>query len=77
MKILFIVPNYLPHIGGVEKHIDMLCKELLKDGHSITILVMKSDNSYRDYEKIGMVLAVWNLQREITCISSCRITQNV
>ena len=53
MKILFIAPNYLPHIGGVEKHIDMLCKELLKDGHSITILVMKSDNSYRDYEKIG------------------------
>ena len=53
MKILFIAPNYLPHIGGVEKHIDMLCKELLKDGHSITILVIKYNNSYRDYEKIG------------------------
>lgn len=52
MKILFIAPNYLPHIGGVEKHIDMLCKELLKDGHTITILVTKHENSYKDYEKI-------------------------
>ena len=53
MKILFIAPNYLPHIGGVEKHLDSLCKEILKDGHSITILVQKFDNSYEDYEKKG------------------------
>lgn len=53
MKILFIAPNYLPHIGGVEKHIKMLCNELLKDGHNITILVMKYDNSYTDYEIIN------------------------
>jgi glycosyltransferase involved in cell wall biosynthesis len=51
MKILFIAPNYLPHIGGVEKHLDNLCKEMLKDNHNITILVQKFDNSYKDYEK--------------------------
>jgi len=50
MKILFIAPNYLPHIGGVEKHLDSLCKEILKDGHEITILVQKFDNSYKNYE---------------------------
>ena len=53
MKILFIAPNYLPHIGGVEKHLDNLCKEMLKDGHEITILVEKFDNSYKNYEKDG------------------------
>jgi glycosyltransferase involved in cell wall biosynthesis len=53
MKILFIAPNYLPHIGGVEKHLQNLCEEMLQDGHNITILVMKHDNSYEDYEKNG------------------------
>ena len=55
MKILFIAPNYLPHIGGVEKHLDSLCKEMLKDGHEITILVQKFENSYDDYEKDGNI----------------------
>ncbi len=50
MKILFIAPNFLPHIGGVEKHLENLCGEMLKDGHKITILVQKFDNSYKDYE---------------------------
>jgi glycosyltransferase involved in cell wall biosynthesis len=54
-KILFIAPNYLPHIGGVEKHLENLCKELQKDGHEITILVQKFDNSYKDYEKNGNI----------------------
>ncbi len=51
MNILFIAPNYLPHIGGVEKHLQNLCEEILKDRHKITILVMKYDNSYKDYER--------------------------
>jgi len=51
MKILFIAPNYLPHIGGVEKHIFKLTKELLKDDHEVTILVQKFYNNYKDYEK--------------------------
>ncbi len=50
MNILFIAPNYLPHIGGVEKHLQNICEEILKDDHKITILVMKGDNSYKDYE---------------------------
>lgn len=50
MNILFIAPNYLPHIGGVERHLQNLCEEMLKDNHQITILTMKHDNSYKDYE---------------------------
>jgi len=51
MKILFIAPNYLPHIGGVEKHVYKLIQELLKDNHKVTILTQKFDNSYNDYER--------------------------
>jgi len=51
MKILFIAPNYLPHVGGVEKHIDKLVQELLKDKNSVTIVVPKFDNNYMSYEK--------------------------
>jgi glycosyltransferase involved in cell wall biosynthesis len=50
MKILFIAPNYLPHIGGVEKHLENLCYEILKDNHNITILVQKFDKNYKNYE---------------------------
>jgi len=50
MKILFIAPNYLPHIGGVEKHLENLCNELVQDRHRVTIVVQKFDNSYKDYE---------------------------
>lgn len=53
MKILFIAPNYLPHIGGVEKHLYYLSKELEKDGHEITILVPKYDINYPSHEKDG------------------------
>ncbi len=53
MKVLFIAPNYFPHIGGVEKHIKHLCDEMLKDGHDISILVMKYKDDYTSYEKIA------------------------
>lgn len=58
MKILFIAPNYLPHIGGVEKHIYYLSKELEKDGHNITILVPKFDNNYKSYENDNTIKIV-------------------
>lgn len=53
MNILFIAPNFLPHIGGVEKHIDHLSKEMIKDGHSVTIVVQKFDSACKNYEKMN------------------------
>ena len=53
MKILFVAPNYLPHIGGVERHLEQLCKALLSDKHQITILMLQKDPDTRPYEKKG------------------------
>lgn len=38
MNILFLTRLSYPHVGGVEKHIEMLSKELKKRGHVIKIL---------------------------------------
>ncbi len=55
MNIIFVAPNYYPHIGGVEKHIRELSYELIKDGHSIIIFVVKSEKLYKDYENDGVI----------------------
>lgn len=55
MRVLFVAPNYYPHIGGVERHVREVSRELEKDGHLVTILVPKHDDSYRDYEREGNV----------------------
>jgi len=39
LNILFIAPSYLPNIGGVERHIQCLSNEIIKDGHKVEILV--------------------------------------
>lgn len=52
MKILFIAPEFYPHIGGVEKHIYELSLELLRDGHRVTVLVEKHDKSSERHEVI-------------------------
>ena len=38
MRILFILENYLPHIGGVETIFKNLSENLAKDGHDVSIL---------------------------------------
>ena len=38
MKILFVIENYLPHIGGVEVVFRNLAEELAKRGHTATIV---------------------------------------
>jgi glycosyltransferase involved in cell wall biosynthesis len=62
MRVLFVAPNYYPHIGGVEKHIRELSSELMKDGHQVTVLTVKSDPSYKDQEVMDNV-AVFRLRR--------------
>jgi len=38
MNILFFTRLYAPHIGGVEKHVANLSRELIKKNHQVTIL---------------------------------------
>lgn len=41
MKILFLARYKWPRVGGVEKHVEMLSRELITRGHVIKILTEK------------------------------------
>ncbi|AFL66424.1 group 1 glycosyl transferase [Desulfurococcus amylolyticus] len=38
MKILFIVPRYYPHIGGVEYVVKSVAERLVKLGYDVAVL---------------------------------------
>ncbi len=52
MKILFVLENYLPHIGGVEIVFKNLIAGLVKKGHEITVLTSRLPNTPKE-EIIG------------------------
>lgn len=54
-KILFFVPNYLPHLGGVEKHVKFLSEELLADGNEVYVIVCRNDISLYERNYIGKI----------------------
>lgn len=43
MKIIFLTHYFYPHIGGVEKHVLQISKQLTKQHHQITIITSKYD----------------------------------
>jgi len=51
MKILMLTRLYFPHIGGVEKHVEEVSKELIKLGHEITILTLQHDSKLPTIEQ--------------------------
>jgi len=50
MKILFLTRLFYPHVGGVEKHVEKVSEELIKQGHSVTILTTKFHEKLKDKE---------------------------
>ncbi len=54
MKILFVIENYLPHIGGVEVVFRNLAEGLAKKGHDITIITHRPANA-KTYEELNGV----------------------
>lgn len=48
MKILFLSHYFSPHVGGVEKHIYLLSRELIVRGNEVTVLTEKFDPSLKD-----------------------------
>jgi len=72
MYILFFAPNYLPHIGGVEKHISFVSNELIKDGHNVTIITVKSNKEYDDFESNGLI-TIFRIRRTIHLFNSVKM----
>lgn len=54
MKILFILDNYLPHIGGVEIVFKNLCERLVKRGHDVTVLTRLLPGTKRKEARNGV-----------------------
>ncbi len=54
MKILFVIENYLPHIGGVEVVFRNLAEGLAKEGHDVTIITHRPANA-KSYEELNGV----------------------
>lgn len=45
MKILFLTRRFYPHVGGVEKHIWKISSELVREGHTVSIIAENHDPS--------------------------------
>ena len=44
MKILFVLENYYPNIGGVETLFKNLVEHLVKEGHQVTVITTRPDD---------------------------------
>lgn len=51
MKIVFFTRLFYPHIGGVEKHVLLLSKELQKKGHEVIVVTERHNRKIKKYEQ--------------------------
>ncbi|MBC34702.1 MAG: hypothetical protein CL663_01475 [Bacteroidetes bacterium] len=55
MKVLFVLENYYPNIGGVEKLFKTLAESLPPKGYSVSVLTRKSEKDLPEHEVINGV----------------------
>jgi len=55
IKILQVTPFYEPHLGGIETHLKFLNAELIKQGHRVSVLTQRYDESLPLQENINGV----------------------
>lgn len=55
MKILFVLENYYPHIGGVETLFKSLCESLAAEGHTVTVFTSRVISDSSRSEKVNGV----------------------
>ncbi len=51
MKVLFLARLFYPHIGGVERHVYEVSRELVERGHKVTIVTEKFDDDSAEHQK--------------------------
>jgi len=64
MKILFVLENYYPNIGGVETLFKQLVEQLSIEGHQITLVTTQLEKTHPRQEKIDNIEIIrypfWN-----------------
>ncbi|MFH1447973.1 MAG: glycosyltransferase family 4 protein [Candidatus Micrarchaeota archaeon] len=72
MKVIQVVHSFPPEIGGIEAHVSNLSKEMVKNGHEVTVIT-SSDGRSPNFEVIDgiRVFRYWSLR--IPWFSSVRI----
>jgi glycosyltransferase involved in cell wall biosynthesis len=55
MNILMLARFYYPHIGGVERHVENVCRELKRKNHDISVVALKHDNTLKNKDDHGGV----------------------
>jgi glycosyltransferase involved in cell wall biosynthesis len=55
MRILMFSPFYYPRIGGVERHVQRLSRELVDNGHSVVIITQKHDDTLPNCESLDNI----------------------
>ena len=45
MRILFLTPSYLPEVGGAERQLELLSRELCSRGHQVSIVTQRVPGS--------------------------------
>jgi len=55
MRLLFVLENYYPNVGGVETLFKSLIKKLSDEGHQITLITTKLSKASPEYEKIDNI----------------------
>src|SRR3990167_10858312 len=50
MTIIMLSKYFYPHIGGVETHVEKVSRELIKQGHKVTVVTTKHDEKLADVE---------------------------
>lgn len=53
MRIIFFSHYFFPHTGGVEKHVLLLSKKLIAEGHKVYILTYRFNNKLKTKEIIN------------------------
>lgn len=61
MKVLFFTRRFWPEIGGVEKHIMFLSKELVKRGFEITIISENQNHKLKDKEEVNPNIKIYRI----------------
>lgn len=77
MKIVFTVPQYLPHIGGIEMVVHQLSQYYIRNGHSVCILVSDKELDTLKIEYLEDEKIIRIPSREIGGISVLRSRSDI